>query len=337
MKKLNIRVLKKFLNILIIYFQLILNRIKIGFKSLPEIISFIIIINPIFNKLFCIWFSNINRENKFNLKILKILLNNGIGFGAIRHITPENRTKFHDFVINTKPIKHKNLKDDISKIIDNLVEKGYAKLPIKLSPNELINIQDYFGKCNFYDSQVFAQSNNKEINLDWRNIKNFNSSKRNFCFRQIDTVNYLNKYPIINFKYLKHIADLYCGFNTSLYELNTFGTFPGNKNSYVMRHHRDFDDFKFLTFFVAWTKTSEEDGATLFAPGTHLSSRSSKKMIPLSAEAGEIFALDTFGIHAGNPKVLNPRLTSWIRFGNPINLATIQNGTANEIGLLKYD
>ena len=60
-------------------------------------------------------------------------------------------------------------------------------------------------------------------------------------------------------------------------------------------------------------------------------------MIPLCAEAGEIFALDTFGFHAGNSSVVNPRLTSWIRYGNPINLATIQNGTANEIGLLKYD
>ena len=104
-----------------------------------------------------------------------------------------------------------------------------------------------------------------------------------------------------------------------------------------MRKHRDFDDFRFLTIFISWTKTTKEDGATLYAPGTHKSSESSKNMIPLCAEAGEIFALDTFGFHAGNSSVLSPRLTSWIRYGNPINLATIQNGTRNEISLISCE
>ena len=94
-----------------------------------------------------------------------------------------------------------------------------------------------------------------------------------------------------------------------------------------MRKHRDFDDFRSLTIFIAWTKTSSEDGATLFAPFTHSSSLASSNMVPLDAEAGEMYALDTFGFHAGNTKVKTPRLTSWIKYGNPINLATIQNGT----------
>ena len=337
MKNVKISFLKKILNILTIYYQLILNRTKIGFKSFSEIISFLLIINPIFNKLFCHWFSNVNGINSFNLRIIKKLINNGIGFGAIRHITPENRNKFSYIVLNTNKIKYKKNTKEILQIIDSLIIKGFAKLPIHLSTNEIFYIQEYFGKCSFYNSQVYAQSNNKEVNLDWRKINNFNSTKRNFCFKQIDTVKYLNENPIINFQYLKQIADLYCGFNTSLYELNTFGTFPGEENSYVMRKHRDYDDFKFLTFFVAWTKTTEDDGATLFAPGTHTSSKLSKEMIPLSAEAGEIFALDTFGFHAGNSKVINPRLTSWIRYGNPINLATIQNGTARDIGYLRFN
>ncbi len=95
-----------------------------------------------------------------------------------------------------------------------------------------------------------------------------------------------------------------------------------------MRTHRDFDDFKSLTIFIAWTKTSSDDGATLFMPYSYNSSKSKNKMIPLCAKEGEIFDFDSFGLHAGNISVKKPRSTSWIKYGNPINLATIQNGTS---------
>mgnify|MGYP001432177592 CR=1 FL=1 len=57
-------------------------------------------------------------------------------------------------------------------------------------------------------------------------------------------------------------------------------------------------------------------------------------MIALSAKTGEVYVLDTFGLHADYLNVLKPRLTSWIRYGNAINLATIQNVTSNEIAFL---
>ena len=336
MNKFNILNFKKKLNIFIIFLQLIRSRLRIGFNSSSELIAFFVVVNPIFNNLFYIWFKSIKKENIVSLKIVKKLIDKGIGYGAIRHFTPENRSKFNEIVLNTKPVNLKNLSNDVSKIIEKLISEGYTKLPIKLTDNELLHAQEYFGKCKFYKSQVYAQSNNKEYNLDWRNKNNFNSTSRNFCFKQIDTIRYLNDNSIIDLKYLRQIANLYCGFKTSLYEINTFGTFPGKSTSYVMRKHRDFDDFRFLTIFISWTKTTEEDGATLYAPGTHKSSKSYNEMIPLCAEAGEIFALDTFGFHAGNSRVLNPRLTSWIRYGNRINLATIQNGTSNAIGLLSF-
>ena len=334
MKIFNILKLKKKFNIFNIFCRLILSRTKIGFKSWLELIAFFMVLNPIFNKLFCLWFSNIKKENIFSLNLAKKLIKQGIGYGAIRHLTPENRNKFNYIVLNYKPLILNNFSTEISNVAKRIVLNGYTKLPIKLNHNEILHAQEYFGKCGFYNSQVYAQSDKIVNNLDWRDAKNFESTSRNFCFKQIDTIRYFNHNPIINFEYLKHVADLYYGFNTSLYELNTFGTFPGKLTSYVMRKHRDFDDFRFLTIFIAWTKTSEKDGATFYAPGTHKSSESSSNMISLCAEAGEVFALDTFGFHAGNPNIVNPRLTSWIRYGNPINLATIQNGLRKEIGSL---
>jgi hypothetical protein len=94
-----------------------------------------------------------------------------------------------------------------------------------------------------------------------------------------------------------------------------------------MRLHRDYDDFSALAFFVYWTDVREDDGATLYVPGSHLSSRADRGARDfLTGEAGSLFALDPFGLHAGNRSVESARLVTWIRFGTIPNLATVQDG-----------
>ena len=93
-----------------------------------------------------------------------------------------------------------------------------------------------------------------------------------------------------------------------------------------MRLHRDYDDFSFLTVFIAWTATSVEDGATLYVPRSHRSSTVGTQTVALAAQPGDAFVADTFGLHAGNIHVEKPRLATWFRFGHKVNLATIQDG-----------
>ena len=45
----------------------------------------------------------------------------------------------------------------------------------------------------------------------------------------------------------------------------------------------------------------------------------------MAGKAGTIFALDAFGIHAGNKMVDKFRLVTWFRYGMVPNLATVQN------------
>ena len=96
--------LKKFkskVNTIIILYKLINNRNKKRFNSLTEFFSFYIIINPLFNMFFCSWFSKINNEKSISKFIAKKLISKGIGFGALRHISPENRFKFNSFYNNS--------------------------------------------------------------------------------------------------------------------------------------------------------------------------------------------------------------------------------------------
>ena len=77
MKKFNILNFKKKLNIFIIFLQLIRSRLEIGFESSSELIAFFAIVNPIFNKIFYIWFKSLKKENILSLKIAKKLIEDG--------------------------------------------------------------------------------------------------------------------------------------------------------------------------------------------------------------------------------------------------------------------
>lgn len=305
-----------------ILINLILRRNSLGYKSLYDLLAFYTQINPIFNFLFFIIFVKF-KNNPLIIIIINKLLFHGIGFGALRNMSPENRIEFNN-KINKKDIKFKY--KDYENI--QLVDKGFVKLRYKIDKEKVNIVKDFFSRTPYYSSQVFTQSNGKEIYKDWRDLsQDFKLYKRrNFCFNPIDSLNFLIKNQIIDLEKLHLIANNYCGFNTQLYGFNTFGTFPGYSEDYVMRMHRDFDDFSSLTFFISWTATSENDGATLFLPYTHRISNSTNKITYLSSKPGEIYVLDTFGLHAGNINSKKPRLTSWIRFGRRKNLATIQDG-----------
>ena len=91
--------LKSKTNTIIILYQLIVNRNKIGFNSITEFFFFYIIINPLLNIFFCNWFSNINNKESISALIAKKFISKGIGFGALRHISIENLSKFNKIVI----------------------------------------------------------------------------------------------------------------------------------------------------------------------------------------------------------------------------------------------
>ena len=126
--------------------------------------------------------------------------------------------------------------------------------------------------------------------------------------------------------FIKSIARGYLGIDAPIYSINTFATFPGSIDHYVLHEHRDYDHFFALAFFIAWTETAYDDGATFYAPSTHLSSGDDSHLIPLEAKAGEVFCLDTFGKHRGCSDLKAPRIATWIRYGTIPNNAWLLDG-----------
>lgn len=310
--------------------RLIRARRRIGFRSGTERVAFYTQINPVFNLLFNAWFSSLRGPSSAAAGFARRLVSWGIGFGALRHMSPESRNRFARLVLRESPQGAATRQAGAEAVLAALADRGYAKLPFTLTGSVVEKAKQFFANREHFAAQVYAQSDRIPLRRDWRTYGD-HSPHRYICFRREDTIEFLASIELgdgagLNLAFLKDLADAYCGFDTSLYGANTFGTLPGAGAGYAMRVHRDYDDFNFLTIFIAWTGTSGDDGATLYAPSSHRRSDVAGDLIPLAAQPGDIYVVDTFGLHAGNSRVLQARLATWLRFGHRINLATIQDG-----------
>jgi hypothetical protein len=247
--------------------------------------------------------------NKFSKKYLlyKIITNfNLIGKGYIRYIDIKARKSiFFSIKNNNKIIKNK--------FADKVIKNGYCKLKYKLSQKNVNTFFTEIKKKNFYNSQVPSQSSKL---VDYNYVFSSKEGSNFYCLHPEISLNSKILKKIINNKKLKEIADSYCGYKTQLYSINTFLSKPTNNNisHYVQRLHRDYDDVSCLTFFICWTKTSINDGATLFYKRSHFE-ENKKKLVSLNGSPGDMYCVDTFGLHSGNINLKKIRLSTWIRYG----------------------
>lgn len=299
--------------------RLLRARHKMGFSSLSQRLAFYMQLNPASNWILARLFSSISNEKSLFSSLSRSFLKRGFGFGALRNITPEGRQQFSAVVLGLSS------KNNTDPILDDIQKMGFHRLENYISPESVEQAKKHFSSRPYYSAQVFAQSDGVPVYKDWQ-IQESGPAGRYICFHSKDSLDLLNETDVVDMTRLKAIADSYCGFDTVLYGVNTMGTFPGAGVGYAMRMHRDYDDFRFMTFFISWTATTRENGATLYVPGSHSSSAVTTPLVSLDTNAGDVVAADMFGLHAGNPAVKEPRLTTWLRFGQQTNLATVQDG-----------
>jgi len=304
-------------------FRLVVTRHRIGFRSFSEWFAFVMQLNPVLNLLFASWFGVIRNPRGMNASCAHAIVNRGFGFGGLRAMSPEDRIGFSSVVLRVRPLEEADAAERDRQPLRELNDVGFARFAGLLDTATVEAAKEHFARCPHFISQIYAQSDRRPIERDWRTYE-INPGFRYVSFRRTSSLDFLSQLPLLS--EMKRLADAYCGFDTHLYGMNTFCTLPGAGKDYAMRIHRDYDDFGFLTFFIAWTKTDGDDGATVFCPRSHRLSSAVDPFVPLSAEAGDVFAADTFGLHAGNAAVVRPRLATWIRWGRTTNLATIQDG-----------
>jgi hypothetical protein len=256
------------------------------------------------------------------------LMRRGFLFGALRHLSPEDRSAFAQAIL-LPSLKAANpaptLSPQAREMAATLATTGYVSLGSLLSRPQAEAAVNYFRLQKGYASQTPLQSDGVLRPLELESQQD-DESDRYFCFSSKTSLACPQVAALVDHPVLREVAAAYLGFTPLLYSVNTLATANGSAEHYVMRMHRDYDAFASVTFFVCWTDVAADNGATIYIPNSHLRS-DVDQFHPeyLTGEAGQVYGVDTFGLHSGNRNVKGLRLATWIRFGTKPNLGTIQD------------
>ncbi len=216
-----------------------------------------------------------------------------------------------------------DLNSEIDSKIYELTNKSYVKL-FDVNPLEVKSAVEYFYNQKIYTSQ-------QQFNDDFPNkiisVEEFLKTKE-YNYGSFDIQTSLNSSvvkKICSTELIWNIAKKYLHSNKlKIYQINTMLSKQSKIENYVTNLHYDFDCASNVTFVIYWTDVSKLNGATRILPGSHLflhdiklASYVSESLLKyLEGKAGEIYALDTWALHAGNPNITSPRLVTWIRFSS---------------------
>ena len=239
-----------------------------------------------------------------------------------------------------------------SKVIQEVNINSYCFLG-KFDSNLINSGRDFFLNQEFiYNSHIPLEKNQAKPKIKLKDF--YSNEKSNYGSFDIKTsVNcsaLLNISKKFNFK---NIADQYLLSNKSyVYSINTMLTKNSKFYDGVCNLHRDLDSMSSLTFFIYWTDTDKDNGATIIYPGSHCFdqdknfnkySNKSSNLKYLSGESGSVFAVDTWAWHSGNKNIKTNRLVTWVRFTScPANTYFIDRNflfknELNDFNNEKYD
>jgi hypothetical protein len=267
------------------------------------------------------------RGSAVAMGISRFLMRRGFLYGALRHLSPEDRSAFAEAAL--LPVLKKTqpapvVSPQAKSIAADLARTGFISLGNLIPRNDADEAVRYFRAQKGYASQTPLQSDGVLRPFD-DFINQERVAERYFCYSAKTSLACSQVQNVVNNGLLREVAAAYLGFTPTLFSVNTIATIKGSADHYVMRMHRDYDAFASVTFFVYWTDVGADNGATIYIPHSHLSSNVPDGKAFLTGQAGQIFALDTFGLHAGNKSVTDFRLATWCRFGSTPNLASVQD------------
>jgi hypothetical protein len=126
----------------------------------------------------------------------------------------------------------------------------------------------------------------------------------------------LNK---ITDKSLLSLVQSYLGCFPTIFSINCLWSIYTQEEFKTQTTHRDYDDFKFLSFFILLTDVDETNGPHVYYPKTHDGSEINSDPKIIYGKKGTAFVTDVFGLHNGMPLEKGKRCLLWCRFGLFLN------------------
>lgn len=308
-----------------IYLRLLKNFKKVGkIKSL----YFFIYSMPLIGFCFFI-FAKIILLTK-SKKIIVFFLKKKIFLSTIRFLDIETRhfisTILPDYNQSIKLIEKNSLINNIetTKLLNDIKKNGYASLGKVFSDNECDDLIKSLKGKKCFNSQVPMQSdgNNYTLDLDVNRYDTLISAY--YCYDPNISLNFDPFKRFINNKNLISLIENYLKFQFTIYSSQTWVNPISKEKHYVHRPHRDHDDYKILGMVVYWTDVDENNGSLSVAERSHISNDIGE-FRNLSGKKGTVHLVDFGTLHKGSPIKDNPRITSFLRFGNYFNHSTVMD------------
>ena len=266
----------------------------------------------ILNKLGYIFYSEKN--------YLRLILFSGIRTISIENIFKIRNNHFKSFEDNV-------IEDPVyEKIILEIREKGFCDITklINISDEDIENVIAHYKANKFYDGHDPMQSSFKKMNYNELKSDHLSSSVNEKGYYspsiQISLKNSVI-HKLYNNIHFQKISSLYCGYDTEFCLLHTMLNIKNPGSHSIVQSHRDQNDFIELGFFIYWTDTDKNNGATTYQEGSHRNLEKNLKNYSIEVPRGSVIAGDFMGIHKGNDKLESSeeRFLTVMRFGKKIN------------------
>ena len=194
-------------------------------------------------------------------------------------------------------------------ILNKIENEGYAVVENFLSNDEIKEIVKYLDNLKGYQFHVPNRAYNKTPekftdNLNW----NICSYKMNHLMHNPTILKLVTRPDIVA------LAQEYIGCLPTITSVSAWWSKFTGETFHTQNMHRDYDDFRFLAFFIYLSDVDEDNGPHVYYANTHKGSNDMSNKKVITGKAGTAIFGDTYALHYGQPLNSGKRLLFWSRY-----------------------
>jgi hypothetical protein len=222
----------------------------------------------------------------------------------------DNKLKYTDEIVkivNEVVPKINSPYDD--KVLEEIKENGYCVVENFLSQEQVDQIVKFTEDIKGYQFHVPGRAyNTVPEKFSEESSWNVCSYKMNQIFKNHAILDLMTRKDIVS------LAQAYLGCLPTITAVNLWWSKYNGELFHTQNIHRDYDDFKFLAFFVYLSDVDDSNGPHVYYRKTHNGSDDMSEKVTITGKAGTAIFGDTYALHHGEPLKSGKRLMFWVRY-----------------------
>lgn len=195
------------------------------------------------------------------------------------------------------------------KALSQIETEGYAVIENFLTEEQIDKIVELSKTVKGYNFHVPGRAFNTTPefytdNLNW----NVCAYKMNHLLSNPTILNIITRKDIVS------LMQAYLGCVPTITSVSMWWSKYTGQEFHTQKLHRDYDDFKFLAFFIYLSDVDDNNGPHVYYKNTHKGSEDMSEKVVIKGKAGTAIIGDTFALHHGQPLNSGERLLFWSRY-----------------------